>query len=202
MSGWGLCECLLSHLLLLWLCIILLPDDFPEKIQRHPFYIRNSKSWPNCCCNEDKNEPVCFSGMIAATTQCSLRENTSFAIRPQYSGSHKCAYLLFQSYLKTFLGHIVLFQEKTCHGRVFFEYWLPYLLLTRLDETTLLGVFPARICNASSYFFQKTQNFDWNCCNEEKHEWVGFSGRLEAAIFQLAKMINTVLTTRSQFSGS
>ena len=121
MSGRGLCECLLSHLLLLWLCIILLPDDFPEKIQRHLFYIRNSKSWPNCCCNEDKNEPVCFSGMAAATTQCSLRENTSFAIRPQYSGSHKCAYLQFQSYLTTFLGHTVPFQEKTGHGRVFFE---------------------------------------------------------------------------------
>ena len=42
------------------------------------------------CCNEKKNEPVCFSGKFKAVTiQLSLGENMSFAISPQFQDSQK-----------------------------------------------------------------------------------------------------------------
>ena len=77
------------------------------------------------CCNEDKNESVCFS----STVRLIQRENTAFAIRPLFPGSQKHVPLQFQSCVKTLIGNTVPFHKKIGQGRVFFECWLPYLSL-------------------------------------------------------------------------
>ena len=82
----------------------------------------NSKSGTKLLFNEVQNEPECFSVNFKATTiQVSLGENT-FDIRPRLPGSQKHISLQSQSCVKTLLGHIVPFYEKTCQVRVCCEY--------------------------------------------------------------------------------
>ena len=71
-------------------------------------------------------------------------ENTAFTIRAQFPGSQKNVSLNFESFVKTHLGNTVLFHDKTRQGTVFFETWLPYLLLLWLSEPELSNDFPAR----------------------------------------------------------
>ena len=55
----------------------------------------------SCCYNEERHEPVWFSGRFEATTiELSQLENTSLAIRPQCPGSQKHVSLHFQSSVK------------------------------------------------------------------------------------------------------
>ena len=68
----------------------------------------------------------------------------------QFPGSQKYVSWLFQSFVKTNLGHSVRIHEKRRSGRVFCEFSLPYLLLPWLAETDLSDDFPAEL--ASSQF--------------------------------------------------
>ena len=67
-----------------------------------------------------------------------------FCHQAQYPGSQKRLSWSFQAVSKTHLGHTARFHEKRCFRRVFFECWLPYLLLPWLGETVLSDNFPAR----------------------------------------------------------
>ena len=99
-QGIVFCECWLPFLLL-WLGTVRwLPSKKSEacflfqKTQNHD----QRRGW-----NEKENEEVCFSGKYEAeTTQISLGEYTSFAIRPQCPGSQKHVSLQFQSCVRHF----------------------------------------------------------------------------------------------------
>ena len=58
---------------------------------RAPFLFQKTQNHAqNWCCNENKNEAVCFSGKFKTVTiQLSLGENISFAISPQFQDSQK-----------------------------------------------------------------------------------------------------------------
>ena len=102
-----------------------------------------SNTWQSCC-NEEKNEPVCFSGRSeAANLQHSLVENTGFAIRPKFTSLQRHVSLQFQSCVKTIPWHYVPFHEKGGQGKLFCECWMSYLLLPWLGETVLSDNFPA-----------------------------------------------------------
>ena len=91
-----------------------------------------------CGDNEGKNEPACFSGKFkAAIIQLSLGGNTCFATRPQFPGSQKHVFWLFQCGVKIHPGQIVQVQKKRCQERMLCECELPYLLLPWLVESVL-----------------------------------------------------------------
>jgi len=62
-----------------------------------------------------------------------------FCHQAQYPGSQKQLYWSFQAVSKTRLGHTARFHEKRCFRRVFFECWLPYLLLPWLGQKTVMS---------------------------------------------------------------
>ena len=49
----------------------------------------------------------------------------------------KSSFSQFQRFVKTLLGHTVPFNEKRGQWKVFFGYWLPYMLLLWLGESVL-----------------------------------------------------------------
>lgn len=62
------------------------------------FFQKTQKLNQICCCNEEKNEPVCFSDKFnAATIQISMGENTSFDMRLQLLSSQKRMSWMFQN---------------------------------------------------------------------------------------------------------
>ena len=140
--------------LIRWFCTVRQPPN--KKWQAACFFWKTQKLNQNCCCHEEKNEPVCFSGRFeAGIIQLINVENTCFTIRAQFPVSQKHVSWQLQSCLKIHLGHIVPFHEKRCQGRLFSENWFPYLLL--LGETILSGDFPAWSWKESVAFI-KLQN--------------------------------------------
>ena len=101
-----------------------------KKCQGTCFFQKTQIRDQNCSCNEEENEPVCFSGKFeTAAIHLSEEENTDFTIRLQFQVSKKSVSLHFQSCINTHLGHTVPLHGKNNQGRVFCECWLPYLLL-------------------------------------------------------------------------
>ena len=118
-------ECWLPYLLFNWLGDFVFSDDFPARSGKQPVSFR--KLDQNCCCNEERNECVCFSGRSGAAIELPKVENTAFTIRSQFPCSQKHVSWLPQSCAKTHLGYTVPFYEKISQGRVFFDCWLLYL---------------------------------------------------------------------------
>ena len=56
----------------------------------------------------------------------------------------KTCFSAFSQFVKIHLGNTVLFHDKSDHGTVFLETWLPYLFLPWLSEQALSNDFPAK----------------------------------------------------------
>ena len=133
----------LPYLLLLWLGGTVLSDEFPVWSWKHPFYFRKQNHDESCCCNEENNEPMCFT----ATLRLQLSSFHSGKILLLPSGPlprfTKTCLAQFQSCVKTLLGHNVPFHEKGGQKREFCGCWMPYLCLL-ISESVLSNDFPAR----------------------------------------------------------
>ena len=167
---------------------------------RSLFLSKTQKFDQSCYWNEEKKEPVCFSGKFnAASIQVSPGENTSFTIRPQFPGSQNHVSLQFQNCVKTFLGHTVPFHEKIGQRKVLFECWLPYLLWHWLREIVVMGL-PSKKWQTAC-FFLKNKKLNQSCL-QWKEKWTsGFFWQDEVAYFQLPKVKNTGFSIRAQFPG-
>ena len=123
-------------------------------------------------------------------------EITSFAIRPQFPDSQKHVSWLFQSCVKTHLGHTVHFHKKRYQESV---QWmlLTISVVTLMRWKCTMKWFPSRNWQAACCF-QKIQKLDQICCNEEKNEPVCFSGKLKGVTIQLSQWENTSFSIRSQ----
>ena len=61
-----------------------------KKFQTACFFQKTQNRDQSCSCNEENEEPVCFSGRIeAAIIQIPKLENIAFTIRIQFRGSQK-----------------------------------------------------------------------------------------------------------------
>lgn len=92
-----------------------------------------------------------FTGRFeAATIQLSQWEHNSLSLDLSFQ-VHKKTFPDFQNCAKTHLGHIV--HEKIYQGRVFCDYWLPYLFLLWLVENYTVRWIPRN--TSKTLFFRK-----------------------------------------------
>ena len=160
-----------------------------KKWQEDCFFSKTQICDQNCCWNEEKNEPVCFSGRFeAANLQHSLVENTRFAIRPKFAGSHRHVSLQFQSCVKIITGHYVPFHEKRVQEKVFCECWVSYLLLLWLGEAVISDDFPAR-SGKQPFLSENSNAWPKQLLKLKKNELVCLSWRFQAATLQLSQGI-------------
>ena len=120
----------------------------------------------NCCCNEGKNEPVCFYGNFKAeNVQLSQVEKYFFFhLAPVPRFTKRCS-VHSQSYVWILLGHSVPFYDK--NGRSVLCVLTNIPLVTRIRSSFTLRWLPSKKCQAVCHF-QKTQILDKICCKEEK----------------------------------
>ena len=111
-----------------------LSDDFRVKSEKEPFPSRKLKYLTKVVVLMKRKMDQCVvSGSFeAGIIQISQRENTSFAIRPQFSGSQMHVSLQIQRCVKPHLGHCTIQWENGSGDSVLC--FLPYLLLPWLGS--------------------------------------------------------------------
>lgn len=111
-----------------------LSDDFRVKSEKEPFPSRKLKYLTKVVVLMKRKMDQCVvSGSFeAGIIQISQRENTSFAIRPQFSGSQMHVSLQIQRCVKPHLGHCTIQWENVSGDSVLC--FLPYLLLPWLGS--------------------------------------------------------------------
>ena len=96
----------------------------------------------SCCLMKRKMNQCVFLAGLQLQLSRFKRGKSYFGISPQLSVSPKLVSLQFPNCVKTLLGNTMPFHGKIYQGRVFWECWLPYLLLPWLFETVLSDDFP------------------------------------------------------------
>ena len=121
-----------------------LSDDFRVKSEKEPFPSRKLKYLTKVVVLMKRKMDQCVvSGSFeAGIIQISQRENTSFAIRPQFSGSQMHVSLQIQRCVKPHLGHCTIQWENVSGDSVLC--FLPYLLLPWLGDSVQSDSLPTR----------------------------------------------------------
>ena len=103
----------------------------------HAFFLQKTQIFDQMCCWREKWSSVSFWQVWGCNYPAYTGGNYCFYHHAQVPRFRKSSLLQFQRFVKTLLGHTVLFSEKRGQSKVFCRYWLPYMLLFWLGESVL-----------------------------------------------------------------
>ena len=162
------------------------------------FLSENSNTWPKLLLNEDKDEPVCFSGWVkAATIQVSKGDIVFWYQAPITCFTKTCFPEVSKLCKDTPRKYCTIPRENISRKSVLRVLTaIPVVTLMRWNCT--IRWLSSNRWQAACLFWT-TQIIDKNCCNKEKNEPEYFSGRFKAATIQLSQEENSASFIRPQF---